>query len=966
MSMLRVGLPQASLPRPAPLCWQRKTVSPIVQSHDSTGNTLNLTAAPALLSQIVQPLTSTSMAQQTATDANASARPPGTRHTGDTPPTLPSQTLQLPGSTCTAQRTAANVNTGPRPSNTRQSKATMTGQGNTQPHQLRSLLRRGPSLRLNSPLRVPLLQLMTADQPLVRANLRDPWAGPGTEPDQPPRNAPVRVEARKYEDFNNPLAPSQQAGHHQSGKPQPINHPFVNTHNVEPAQWDGTRMFLGVKIFYKQRFVVFQHGETGLQVEDPAQHSPTTFTTLNANFATPSPVNVLAIKKQTAAAQRHPTAMNGQVTRLSRTPGYTSVHQNYQVISAAAKMQAYRPRDCVNFTTSLSFRAGKKVGSEVIQGIYKTVSAPVDVRPRQLKEICYNALRDLIIGWGGVHAPSIDQVRLTRGNAEFLDDPDLEDVSVILFDCYSAPGAKNMKTSYVQNRQVGPLKKQLNKTDSPFLSITEDEFQDILGRMRDEALMQDDDYCTGGDASNTGSRWDNAYKNFDDEPSPPKNVKNQKRTRQAIEAEAPPDQSEPSIGAHSKKGGRPGLRPRPGRATNPILVDEDDKDLPDLPKPKRRAGTKNSSRPLFIPDDQSALTERGTNVQVPVSSMSRSTQLQHTLSTQLPAAFDYGKALKALGESGRARGDADFVKKAINVTIYPLAYLPFSKLLEQSDSDKASTIYNELTAVQGKLEVLDFLNSGSFKTANWGKLSHQAPLPSNNTSILSHPQVVVKQPILRQPDGKSQVLPANLSLDSLTVAACELQCANALMKITHDHIEQAMGKDAMQQLPQVRFVAAGIAVAVGICRAYLLEECIDPQIHGEFVKYISNNTSKVLTAFLCNHEEQERGLYLAATQHVQYEVTKGYAFVSDLQGAGGLLTDPQILTHPDLGELFGDGNVSSTWSNFRTDHSCNKYCKMFKLLPFVSSNSAPIRTRKTTVAKTSTPAPSQSQSVQDD
>lgn len=136
------------------------------------------------------------------------------------------------------------------------------------------------------------------------------------------------------------------------------------------------------------------------------------------------------------------------------------------------------------------------------------------------------------------------------------------------------------------------------------------------------------------------------------------------------------------------------------------------------------------------------------------------------------------------------------------------------------------------------------------------------------------------------------------------------------MRMTYDHIEKAVGKGAMPHLPKVKFVAAGVAVATDTRRAYLLEEYIDPQVHGPFVKYISNNSSKVLTVFLSDHEEQDRGLFLAATQHVQYEVTNGFAFVSDLQGelanptwylemltlfsvgAGGLLTDPQILTHP--------------------------------------------------------------------
>lgn len=171
------GLPQVLSLLPAPRRWQRKTfshigtflltnpfcqllnacsfctrlssrgppqtptrtpshLSTVVQSQDSPGNPLNLRAAPARPRQILQPLASTNVAQQTAADANASSRPPDTRRTRDTPPSpgnarpsrapppdltdtpaLPSQALQPSASASFVQGTAANANTGSRPSN---------------------------------------------------------------------------------------------------------------------------------------------------------------------------------------------------------------------------------------------------------------------------------------------------------------------------------------------------------------------------------------------------------------------------------------------------------------------------------------------------------------------------------------------------------------------------------------------------------------------------------------------------------------------------------------------------------------------------------------------------------------------------------------------------------------------------------------------------------------------------------
>ncbi|KAF8436837.1 hypothetical protein L210DRAFT_2434495 [Boletus edulis BED1] len=64
---------------------------------------------------------------------------------------------------------------------------------------------------------------------------------------------------------------------------------------------------------------------------------------------------------------------------------------------------------------------------------------------------------------------------------------------------------------------------------------------------------------------------------------------------------------------------------------------------------------------------------------------------------------------------------------------------------------------------------------------------------------------------------------------------------------------------------------------------------------------------------------------------VQYNKTGGLVYVSDYQGSMTLLTDPQILTHLDVGDglsLFGDGNVEKGVELFEEQHSCstNKYC----------------------------------------
>ncbi|THU94269.1 kinase-like protein [Dendrothele bispora CBS 962.96] len=100
--------------------------------------------------------------------------------------------------------------------------------------------------------------------------------------------------------------------------------------------------------------------------------------------------------------------------------------------------------------------------------------------------------------------------------------------------------------------------------------------------------------------------------------------------------------------------------------------------------------------------------------------------------------------------------------------------------------------------------------------------------------------------------------------------------------------------------------------------------------------------------------EYETALFLCAVQHLQYEKTHQYAYVSDFQGYGGMLSDPQIMTSPELlkliygdevdgdeaasrlrkNTLFGDGNVEVGFKKFALKHQCNHFCTWMDLAPF--------------------------------
>ncbi|KZO89615.1 hypothetical protein CALVIDRAFT_569770 [Calocera viscosa TUFC12733] len=76
-------------------------------------------------------------------------------------------------------------------------------------------------------------------------------------------------------------------------------------------------------------------------------------------------------------------------------------------------------------------------------------------------------------------------------------------------------------------------------------------------------------------------------------------------------------------------------------------------------------------------------------------------------------------------------------------------------------------------------------------------------------------------------------------------------------------------------------------------RFYIVEEFID----GDFVKCLHNASATPPPTL--SPEDMEKALFLVFLQHVIYENATGHmAVISNLQGAGMLLTDPQILTHP--------------------------------------------------------------------
>ncbi|KIK61521.1 hypothetical protein GYMLUDRAFT_166365, partial [Collybiopsis luxurians FD-317 M1] len=169
--------------------------------------------------------------------------------------------------------------------------------------------------------------------------------------------------------------------------------------------------------------------------------------------------------------------------------------------------------------------------------------------------------------------------------------------------------------------------------------------------------------------------------------------------------------------------------------------------------------------------------------------------------------------------------------------------------------------------------------------------------------------------------------------------------ANALMNFSYAYIDQKLkekGLPPQLKVPHLRFVQAGVFVVmaqsfkhvkssnVAPDRSFLIEEQIDIPEGDSFTKFIHNGSAE--PNLLPDDPACQTCLFLCACQHLQYSKTHHMAFVSDLQGCNGLLTDAQIMTSLKP-MVFGEGNIESCFAHFLQEHQCNEFCLWMDLAP---------------------------------
>ncbi|CAK5283480.1 unnamed protein product [Mycena citricolor] len=185
----------------------------------------------------------------------------------------------------------------------------------------------------------------------------------------------------------------------------------------------------------------------------------------------------------------------------------------------------------------------------------------------------------------------------------------------------------------------------------------------------------------------------------------------------------------------------------------------------------------------------------------------------------------------------------------------------------------------------------------------------------------------------------------------LEQSICEgnlLLWATSLFDLTDTFVRHQLSKlgepPSNLVIPDIRFVEGGVAQvhdtvtgtnvvrASSLRRSFIIEELIP----SRFVKFVHNRAA--VPHLDPDHPSYHIALYLCFTQHVQYVYTGRSMFLSDYQGSESLLTDPQIMTTPEIAKqrgtpMFGGGNVSELFNVFCNQHVCSDYCRFFGLKP---------------------------------
>ncbi|KAF8059518.1 hypothetical protein FPV67DRAFT_1564953 [Lyophyllum atratum] len=322
--------------------------------------------------------------------------------------------------------------------------------------------------------------------------------------------------------------------------------------------------------------------------------------------------------------------------------------------------------------------------------------------------------------------------------------------------------------------------------------------------------------------------------------------------------------------------------------------------------PTRTQGKKQGKKRYRSPSPEPEQTHRISGVLVDMrTNLVSDTPQTPGRSSKRPKAgpsYDLSPTTRRLGDALRSQQlptakdvQSLFDLKAIHVTIYPVEHHTLSQLLEMC-SGKNLVNHKAYLGPPGEATLQLELSSkkqkkGGFKLSSFGTASR--PLFGQSRDVCAKQTYYEKSGSVRS-KGKEIQVTQNIPHDGRTQAqnlTMEIAClawARVLLDLVYAFVEkgiQAKGKPPPFYIPQLRFVDAALAVehadSAKESQVFLLEEVIGGEREGAFRKYM-NNVSPVPLP-LSDKEDQERALFLAFSQHVQYFKTRKLVFVSDYQ-----------------------------------------------------------------------------------
>ena len=189
------------------------------------------------------------------------------------------------------------------------------------------------------------------------------------------------------------------------------------------------------------------------------------------------------------------------------------------------------------------------------------------------------------------------------------------------------------------------------------------------------------------------------------------------------------------------------------------------------------------------------------------------------------------------------------------------------------------------------------MKRGSFKTAHPGEIHFQG-----GTNPYADEAVCVKQIYETKEDKPAIIrLKGRHELEKLSAECNCLRWALILLDLTYQFVDREVKKKGNPPLPipRLRFPRSMIAIVVESSKekVFLVEEWLDLSKHP-FEKYLGNRLPESSLSDDATTEAHKITEFLLFAQHVQWQKTSRLVYTSDYQGAGDVLTDPQITSDP--------------------------------------------------------------------